>query len=136
MIEKCSVSIFIKIHVVDEERQYQEWGNGVEDTTGIIAARRALNLLHGELAEKGYSQVFVDQMHRDIVAVTRHNPTTHESVILVAHTAFEKPHPSAGPTGVRPLQFEGQLDEIIIEAELTHKYVILITKLNLQQFFY
>lgn len=102
----------------------------MNDKTGIIAAKRALNLLHGELAEKGFIQVFVDQMHRDIVAVTRHNPTTHESVILVAHTAFDRPHPSAGPTGVRPLQFEGQLDEIILEAELTHKYISFLINSN------
>lgn len=112
---------FTQIHVVDEQRQYQEWNNGVDDKTGIIAAKRALNLLHGELAETGFSQVFVDQMHPDIVAVTRHNPNTHQSVILVAHTAFSKPNPNAGATGVRPLQFEGSLDEIILEAELTHK---------------
>ncbi|XP_031629828.1 glycogen debranching enzyme [Contarinia nasturtii] len=108
------------IHVVNEERQYQEWENGVDFKSGIIAAKRALNHLHGELAEAGFSQVFVDQMHPDIVAVTRHNPITHQSVILVAHTAFSKPHPNAGPTGVRPLVFEGLLDEIILEAELTH----------------
>lgn len=72
-----------QIHVVNEERQYQEWGNGVDEKSGIIAAKRALNLLHGELAETGFSQVFVDQMNRDIVAVTRHNPTTHQSVILI-----------------------------------------------------
>lgn len=111
----------IQIHVVEEERQYQEWGNGVNENSGIIAAKRALNLLHGELAEQGYSQVFVDQMHPDIAAVTRHNPTTHQSVILVAHTSFTRPYPNVGPTGVRPLLFEGTLDEIILEAELTHK---------------
>lgn len=53
--------------MVDEERQYQEWGKGVDDKSGIIAARRALNLLHGELAENGFSQVYVDQMNPDIV---------------------------------------------------------------------
>lgn len=78
--------------------------------------------MHGELAENGFSQVYVDQMHPDIVAVTRHNPTTHQSVILVAHTCFGKPYADAGATGVRPLLFEGSLDEIILEAVLTHKY--------------
>lgn len=59
-------------------------------------------------------------MDPNIVAVTRHSPITHQSVILVAHTVFSYPDPSAGPTHVRPLRFEGNIDEIILEAELTH----------------
>lgn len=109
-----------QIHVVDEERQYQEWGNGVDAKSGIISARRAINLLHGELAEQGFSQVFVDQMDPNIVAVTRHAPKSHQSVILVAHTAFGYPDKNALPTSVRPLRFEGTLEEIIFEAGLTH----------------
>ncbi|XP_055387431.1 glycogen debranching enzyme [Condylostylus longicornis] len=108
------------IHVVDEERKYQEWGKNVNFNTGIISAKRALNLLHGQLAEEGFSQVFVDQMHPDIVAITRHNPISHQSVILVAHCSFSNPHPDAGPTSVRSLRFEGCLDEIILEAQMTH----------------
>lgn len=65
--------------------------------------------------------MFVDQIHPDIAAVTRHSPTSHQSVILVAHTAFSYPNSNAGPTAIRPLCFEGSLDEIILEAELTHK---------------
>lgn len=114
------IALHTQIHVVDEERQYQEWGNGVDETSGIIAAKRALNLLHGELAEQGFSQVFVDQMHPDIAAVTRHSPKTHQSVILVAHNAFSYPPTNAQPTQVRSLRFEGTLDEIILEAGLTH----------------
>lgn len=110
--------------MVNEERQYQEWGLNVDSKTGIVAARKALNDLHGELAENGFYQVFVDQMNPDIVAVTRHNPATHESVILVAHTCFDNPNTNAEPTAVRSLQFEGSLREIILEAELTHKYAI------------
>lgn len=87
----------------------------------MIAARRALNQLHGRLADDGFDQVYVDQMTPDVVAVTRHSPTTHQSVILVAHTAFANPDPMAGPTGVRALRFEGTLEEIILEADLTHK---------------
>lgn len=107
--------------MVNESRQYQEWNNGVDAKSGIIAARRALNALHGRLAEEGFDQVYVDQMTPDVVAVTRHSPTTHESVILVAHTAFTNPDPMAGASGVRPLRFEGDLEEIILEADLTHK---------------
>ncbi|XP_034479824.1 glycogen debranching enzyme isoform X4 [Drosophila innubila] len=109
------------IHVVDEERAYQEWGKGVDFKTGIVAAKRALNILHGQLAEEGFSQVYVDQMDPNVVAVTRHSPTTHQTVILVAHTAFGYPSPNAGATNVRPLRFEGVLDEIILEANLTMK---------------
>ncbi|TMW40258.1 hypothetical protein DOY81_014661, partial [Sarcophaga bullata] len=97
-------------------RPYQEWGKGVEFKSGIIAAKRALNLLHGQLAEEGFSQVFVDQMNPDIVAITRHNPTTHQSVILIAHTVFGYPHPHAGPTFVRPLRFGGLSEEIIFRS--------------------
>lgn len=72
------------------------------------------------MAEQGFSQIFVDQMDPSIVAVTRHSPTSHQSVILVAHTSFSYPDPNHGPTGVRSLRFEGSLDEIILEAGLTH----------------
>lgn len=110
-----------QIHVVNEARQYQEWGNGVDAKSGLIAARRALNALHGRLADDGFDQVYIDQMTPDVVAVTRHSPRTHESVILVAHTAFANPDPNAGASAVRPLRFEGQLEEIVLEADLKHK---------------
>ncbi|KAG5674403.1 hypothetical protein PVAND_004377 [Polypedilum vanderplanki] len=106
------------IHVVTEERQYQEWGKNVNENSGIIAAKRALNDLHGLMGIEGYTEVFVDQMHPDIVAVTRQNPITHESFILVAHTAFSYPNPYAGATYVRPLIFEGKFVEIYLEAEI------------------
>lgn len=55
------------------------------------------------------------------MAVTRHSPDNHQTVILVAHTSFQNPEPNAGASNVRPLVFEGDLEEIIFEAELTHK---------------
>ncbi|XP_058825624.1 glycogen debranching enzyme isoform X2 [Topomyia yanbarensis] len=109
------------IHVVDEERQYQEWGKHVNKNTGMIAVKEALNLLHGGLATRGFDQVFVDQMHPDIVAVTRHSTQNRETVILVAHNAFGYPNPWAGPTGVRPLRFEGTFLEIIFEVQIYKK---------------
>jgi glycogen debranching enzyme len=109
------------IHVVNEARQYQEWGKNANEKTGIIAAKRFLNDFHGLLASDGYNEVFVDQMNPDIVAVTRHHPKTHETYILVAHTAFGYPDANAGPTYVRPLTFEGKLVEIVFEAEMHKK---------------
>lgn len=106
------------IHVVNEEREYQEWDRNVDERTGIIAAKRALNDMHGYLGLNGYDQVYVDQMNPDIVAVTRQSPITHESFILIAHTAFSYPDPNAGPTYVRPLIFEGNFVEIYLEAEI------------------
>lgn len=109
------------IHVVDEERQYQEWGKHVSHSTGMIAARKVINLLHGEMAEQGFSQVYVDQINPNVVAVTRHSPKSHQTIVLIAHNCFDKPSPDAGITGVRPLAFEGNLDEIILEANISHK---------------
>lgn len=69
-----------------------------------------------------FSQVFVDQMDSDIVAVTRHSPTSHESVVLVAFTAFKHPDSNAHDLRrhVRPLIVEGVVEEIILEASLSH----------------
>ena len=68
-------------------------------------------------------------MTETIVAVTRHCPSTHQSVILVSHTAFNHP-PPAIPTQsnpnthyehVPPLTVPGQLSEVILEARLVKK---------------
>lgn len=109
------------IHVVTEARQYQEWGKNCDEKTGIIAARKALNELHGYLAEHNFDQVFVDQMNPDIVAVTRHQSKKHETIILVAHTSFGYPHPNQGAAQVRSLTFEGNFKEIIFEAEIKRR---------------
>lgn len=61
-------------------------------------------------------------MDTDIVAVTRHSPTTHESVVLVAFTAFKHPDSNAHDLRkhVRPLRVEGIVEEIILEGSLSH----------------
>ena len=66
-------------------------------------------------------------MTEEIVAVTRHSPSTHESVILMAHTAFSPPEAWAIPTEQRPsthynhvppLTIPGLVQEVILEARL------------------
>ncbi|CAG9829289.1 unnamed protein product [Diabrotica balteata] len=120
------------IHVVDEDREYTEWtvadnlslGNlrYVTHKCGILKAKKAINDLHFLLGKQGFNQVYVDQMDSDIVAVTRHCPVTHQSYILVAFTAFGHPNEDAGDhqRGIKPLRFEGNLDEIVLEATLSH----------------
>lgn len=65
----------------------------------------------------------MDQIDPDIVAVTRHCPSTHESVILVAFTAFGHPGDAAANAqrGIKSLRVEGIVDEVVLEASLHHR---------------
>ncbi|XP_011494521.1 PREDICTED: glycogen debranching enzyme [Ceratosolen solmsi marchali] len=121
------------IHVVDEERQYTSWIDNedlvkenekyVSFKSALIPAKKALNDLHFWLGQNTFSQVFVDQIDEDIVAITRHSPTTHQSVVLVAFTVFKHPDPDANDLrrNIRPLRVEGVVEEIILEASLIHE---------------
>lgn len=64
-----------------------------------------------------FFKVYVDQVDSDIVAVTRHCPTTHATVVLVAYTAFTPPSRERSQS-IKPLRVEGRVDEIILEATL------------------
>lgn len=78
--------------MVKEERLYRKWSEmeGRLALKGMIAARKLLNDLHVDLCARGFSEVFVDQYNEDLVAITRHNPNTRESVLLMAHCAFSQ----------------------------------------------
>ncbi|MFH4973467.1 hypothetical protein AB6A40_000176 [Gnathostoma spinigerum] len=106
-----------KIDVVKETRFYKRWQE-IGPQTGIIGARRAINHLHDWLARNNYKQVFVDQMNFDIVGITRHNPETHDTVILVAHTCFSQSAYCNDRPPVKNVEFKGHLDEIVFEASL------------------
>ncbi|TSN03381.1 Glycogen debranching enzyme [Bagarius yarrelli] len=113
-----------QISVVSEERFYQKWNpqakqpspGQVSLQTGIIAGKLALNRLHQELAANGFNQVFVDQVDEDIVAVTRHSPSSHQSVVAVCRTAFRNPKHHQYSREVPPMFIPGKIEEVVLEA--------------------
>ncbi|XP_013387613.1 glycogen debranching enzyme isoform X3 [Lingula anatina] len=115
------------IHVVEEGRPYASWTDQthvchatINMCNGIVAGKRALNRLHFELGKKGFNQVFVDQRDYDTVAVTRHNPHNHMSVVLVARTAFKHPH-SLDTGYIPPLHIAGVIETVVLESHLQHR---------------
>ncbi|XP_040216109.1 glycogen debranching enzyme isoform X1 [Rana temporaria] len=113
-----------QISVVTEERFYTKWNpnlnvpssSEVSGASGIITGKRALNRLHQELAANGFIQVYVDQVDEDIVAVTRHCPHTHQSVVAVSRTAFKDPKTSFYSKEVPQMCIPGKIEEVILEA--------------------
>ncbi|RUS77596.1 hypothetical protein EGW08_014635 [Elysia chlorotica] len=115
----------IHINVVTEKRLYPSWADKqnperpfINDTFGITRGKRALNKLHYMLAREGYNQVFVDQVDANTVSITRHNPQTHESVVLVARTAFQHPHNPNDQGYIRPIGIQGHIDKILLEGRM------------------
>lgn len=118
------------IHVVNERRVYTYWNEDEDDIsassvktvsprTGIISARILLNNLHKSLQLNGYTEIFVDQVNFDTVAVTRFNPNKMKSVILVARTVFFDS--SYNQTAIRPLNIAGKINNILFETKMTGK---------------
>ncbi|XP_013910329.1 PREDICTED: glycogen debranching enzyme [Thamnophis sirtalis] len=118
-----------QISVVTEERFYAKWNPAatqlkpgeVNFKTGIIAGRLAMNRLHQELGAKGFNQVFVDQVDEDIVAVTRHCPNTHQSVVAVSRTAFRNPKTSFYSQDVPQMCIPGKIEEVVLEARTVER---------------
>jgi len=119
------------INVVTEDRLYKSWSNvpkikshvSIED--GVLKVKHLLNKLHKKLQLEGFNQIFVDQMTDTIVGVTRHNPVTHESVIFVAHCAFNLPSGDNLPCQTKKylkeipcVKVQGNVSHILLEAQL------------------
>lgn len=111
------------INVVNEKRLYRSFakdgkmGPGfVNENMGIISAKKAFNRLHGEISSNGFDQLFVDQLTGDVCAITRHNSVSHQSIIMIARSAFGMPSDLSGK-GVPTFKVPGLIDEIIVEAK-------------------
>ena len=119
------------IHVVRESRFYASWNDGEEErrledpthinySNGLVKVRKILNDLHHRLSQEGFSEIFVDQVDSNVVAVTRHNPTSHRSVVLAARTCFYPQDPLV--TGfIRNIEIAGRINQILLEARMTGK---------------
>ena len=114
------------IDVVDETRPYSIWSEdesvpaSVNYSTGIIFAKSLLNKLHGKLALEGFGEIFVDQVDANVVAITRFNPLTHESIVLVARTCFNYQDPKI--TGfIRNIEIAGEIKNILFEGRMAGK---------------
>ena len=62
----------------------------------------------------------VDQLSSSVILMTRHNPQTHKSVLLVAYTSFNQPNDKC--EYINPLSIEGVIDQILFESSLNHPY--------------
>ncbi|KAF6206185.1 hypothetical protein GE061_017413 [Apolygus lucorum] len=120
------------VHVVEEDRNYMSLDD-TETCSGIMKAKKALNKLHYTLAKEGYNQVFVDQIDKDIVCVTRQNPITLDSVVLFSYTAFSCPNDAMSGSG-KGVTTAGLAHSVILEAFLTHKSNIRFVSPNLKDF--
>ncbi|RCN31732.1 putative glycogen debranching enzyme [Ancylostoma caninum] len=113
-----SKAVQAMIHVVTEKRPYAQWGVDTRICTGIVEARRILNELHVFLAKAHFTQVFVDQMNFDVVGITRHNPVTHDTIVVVSHTAFNKQIIHRDRVHLRHIPIGGVLEEILFEMRM------------------
>lgn len=52
-------------------------------------------------------QVFVDQRDENTVAITRHCPATHQSIIMIARTSFRMPAKPNETSYTKPLRLQG-----------------------------
>ncbi|XP_060899776.1 glycogen debranching enzyme isoform X1 [Labrus mixtus] len=119
-----------QISVVKEERFYPKWNPSASPTsisevglqTGIISGKQALNKMHQELAAQGFIQVYVDQVDADIVAITRHCPSTHQSVVAVCRTAFWDPKTHQYNSNVPPMFIPGKIEEVVLEARTVERH--------------
>ena len=115
------------IDVVSEERLYASWhatqtnqptGYTVSTQRGIIKAKQTMNKLHYEMGFNGYSQIYVDQFDAETTVVTRHNPNTHNNIILIARTAFSHPSVQTHNNLCKPLAIPSKIQSVLFEASL------------------
>uniref|UniRef100_A0A8P4KHV3 Glycogen debranching enzyme n=1 Tax=Dicentrarchus labrax TaxID=13489 RepID=A0A8P4KHV3_DICLA len=111
-----------QISMVGDNHIYTCWNSDAQTSdqvnlqTGILAGKLALNRLHQQLAAEGFTQVDLEQLDEDVVAVTRHCPSSHQSVVAVLRRAVKNPETHHYAFDVPPMFIPGQIKEVILEA--------------------
>ncbi len=90
------------LDIVNEKGRYDPHPN---HKTGIIEAKRKLNLLHRKMCLDGYREVYVHQ-ENDFLLVHRQHPGSQNGYLLISRTAF----PGQG-TGHSPIRLRGSTIE-------------------------
>ena len=103
---------------VDADDDDDESSTEVSLSDGILLAKQKLNTLHSSLGARGFDEIFVDHFESDVTVVTRHNPLTHESIVLVARTAFAHPSHDTHNNVSRALVIPSRIDKILFEANV------------------
>jgi glycogen debranching enzyme len=114
------------IDVVSEERPYSLWStdskpNAININYGILKAKQTMNKLHSDMGLQGYSQIYVDQFDAETTVVTRHNPNTHNNIILIARTAFSHPSAHTHNNLHKPLAIPSKIESVFLAANMSEK---------------
>ena len=113
------------VHVVKEKRKYSNYKEE-ELSYGLFKIKRELNRLHASMIGEGYTEIYVHDVTESVISITRHNPNTLDSYVLITHTSFCQPEAVYLPTQqekhkpfpIPALTLEGQVTEIVLEAFL------------------
>ncbi|CAM4839817.1 unnamed protein product [Rotaria magnacalcarata] len=107
------------IDVVNETRLYSKWGyqnKEVNEKTAIISIKKSLNTLHIDLFQQGFTQLLIDELCEGVLLITRYNPETHKSILLICYTSFI--NENNRKNRLNTLSIEGIIDEIFIESSI------------------
>ncbi|XP_040922154.1 glycogen debranching enzyme-like isoform X2 [Toxotes jaculatrix] len=105
-----------------EDHLYTSWNSDAKTNdqvnlqTGILAGKLALNRLHQELAAGGFTQVYMEQLGEEMIAVTRHCPSNHQSVVAVLQRLVKNSERHHYTNDVPPMFIPGQVKEVVLEA--------------------
>ncbi|RWS26695.1 glycogen debranching enzyme-like protein [Leptotrombidium deliense] len=84
---------------------------------GSIILRTFLNKLHHRISQS-YNEIYVDEVDDNIISVSRHNPLTHNSVVLIARTAFTN---NVDSNVAARLIVPGRINKILLQSTVTLK---------------